>query len=151
LAAVPVHSEGVVAGVFVVNFSEAQPFDASQRAFLEQVGVQLSRAVEKARIEEVSRSVASELQRSLLGPTVLVPQVGHCSRYLPAEEGLSVGGDWYQTVRLGDGNFGIAVGDALGHGLAAATVMGQLRSALAACALTASSADGALQVLDAYA
>jgi serine phosphatase RsbU (regulator of sigma subunit)/anti-sigma regulatory factor (Ser/Thr protein kinase) len=151
LAAVPVHSEGVVAGVFVVSYSEAQPFDAAQRAFLEQVGVQLSRAVEKARVEEVSRSVASELQQSLLGPTVLVPQVGHCSRYLPAEEGLSVGGDWYQTVRLGDGNFGIAVGDALGHGLGAATVMGQLRSALAACALTAESPARALDVLDQYA
>ena len=108
--------------------------------------------MEKAAIEEVSRSVASELQRSLLGPTVLVPQVGHCSRYLPAEEGLSVGGDWYQTVRLGDGNFGIAVGDAIGHGLGAATVMGQLRSALAACTPHGRQRrHHALDVLDQYA
>jgi serine phosphatase RsbU (regulator of sigma subunit)/anti-sigma regulatory factor (Ser/Thr protein kinase) len=151
LAAIPVRSDDGVAGVLLAAYSRTQAFDVVQRTFLDQIGAQLSRAVDKARVEEVSRSIATELQRSLLGPTVLVPQVGHCSRYLPAEEGLSVGGDWYQTVRLGDGNFGIAVGDALGHGLAAATVMGQLRSALAACALTASSADGALQVLDAYA
>ena len=151
LAALPVRSDDAVAGVFLTGFARSQPFDPVQRTFLDQIANQLSRAVDKARVEEVSRSIASELQRSLLGPTVLVPQVGHCSRYLPAEEGLSVGGDWYQTVRLGDGNFGIAVGDALGHGLTAATVMGQLRSALAACALTATSAAAALEVLDAYA
>jgi serine phosphatase RsbU (regulator of sigma subunit)/anti-sigma regulatory factor (Ser/Thr protein kinase) len=151
LAAIPVRSDGAVVGVFLAGYSRTQPFDAAEQMFLDQIGTQLSRAVEKARVEEVSRSIASELQQSLLGPTVLVPQVGHCSRYLPAEEGLSVGGDWYQTVRLADGNFGIAVGDAIGHGLAAATVMGQLRSALAACALTAASAADALTVLDAYA
>lgn len=151
VAGVPLRSKGVVAGVLLVTYSKPQPFDARQRFFFDEVGSQLGRAVEKARVEEVSRSVASELQQSLLGPTVLVPQVGHCSRYLPAEAGLSVGGDWYQTVRLGNGNFGIAVGDALGHGLNAATVMGQLRSALAACALTAESAAGALEVLDRYA
>jgi len=151
VAGIPIGSKKSVTGVFLVAYSRPQPFDASQRLFLNQVGSQVARALEKAEVEEVSRSVASELQRSLLGPTVLVPQVGHCSRYLPAEEGLSVGGDWYQTVRLGDGNFGIAVGDALGHGLTAATVMGQLRSALAACALTADSAAGALEVLDRYA
>jgi serine phosphatase RsbU (regulator of sigma subunit)/anti-sigma regulatory factor (Ser/Thr protein kinase) len=151
LAAIPVRSHDAVAGVFLAGYSKTQAFEPVQRTFLDQIGIQLSRAVEKAQVEEVSRSIASELQQSLLGPTVLVPQVGHCSRYLPAEEGLSVGGDWYQTVRLGDGNFGIAVGDALGHGLAAATVMGQLRSALAACALKASSAADALKVLDAYA
>jgi anti-sigma regulatory factor (Ser/Thr protein kinase) len=151
VAGIPIGSKQNVRGVLLVTYARTQSFDAPQRLFLNQVGSQVVRAVEKAEIEEVSRSVASELQQSLLGPTVLVPQVGHCSRYLPAEEGLSVGGDWYQTVRLGSGNFGIAVGDALGHGLTAATVMGQLRSALAACALTADSAAGALEVLDRYA
>jgi len=151
LAAIPVRADNAVTGVFLAGYTRPQAFDVAQRAFMNQIGSQLSRAVEKARVEEVSRSIANELQRSLLGPTVLVPQVGNCSRYLPAEEGLSVGGDWYQTVRLGDGNFGIAVGDALGHGLAAATVMGQLRSALAACALMATNAADALKVLDVYA
>ena len=151
IAGIPIRSADAAPGVLLVSYTNVQPFDISQRQFLDQIGSQVSRAVDKARVEEVSRSIASELQQSLLGPTVLVPQVGHCSRYLPAQEGLSVGGDWYQTVRLGDGNFGIAVGDALGHGLTAATVMGQLRSALAACALTAESAADALGVLDQYA
>jgi len=151
VAGIPIRSKDRVTGVFLVTYTRTQQFNASERLFLSQVGSQVARAVEKAEVEEVSRSVASELQQSLLGPTVLVPQVGHCSRYLPAEEGLSVGGDWYQTVRLGSGNFGIAVGDALGHGLTAATIMGQLRSALAACALTGNSAAEVLEVLDRYA
>jgi serine phosphatase RsbU (regulator of sigma subunit)/anti-sigma regulatory factor (Ser/Thr protein kinase) len=151
IAGIPIHTNDAVSGVLFITHSRVQPFDASQRLFLNQIGSQVARAFEKAQVEEVSRSIASELQQSLLGPTVLVPQVGHCSRYLPAEAGLSVGGDWYQTIRLGRGNFGIAVGDALGHGLTAATVMGQLRSALAACALTAGTASEALEVLDRYA
>ena len=41
-------------------------------------------------------------------------------------------GDWYDLADLPGGNLAVAVGDVVGHGLAAAGVMGQLRSALSA-------------------
>jgi serine phosphatase RsbU (regulator of sigma subunit) len=62
-----------------------------------------------------------------------------------------VGGDWYQLAGLGGGRFGIAVGDVVGHGPAAARVMGLLRGALAAALRAAGAPARALKALDAYA
>ena len=55
--------------------------------------------------------------------------------YLPAAEETAVGGDWYDVIELGHRRLGLTVGDMAGHGIAAATYMGQLRSAVRAYAL----------------
>ena len=67
------------------------------------------------------------MQRAVLGPTVLPD--GFAVHYQPAAGTLEVGGDWYDVVDLPDGRYGVVVGDVVGRGLAAAAVMGQLRSA----------------------
>jgi anti-sigma regulatory factor (Ser/Thr protein kinase) len=41
-----------------------------------------------------------------------------------------VGGDWYDALRLPDGRLGVVVGDVMGKGVRAASVMGQVRNAL---------------------
>ena len=54
---------------------------------------------------------------------------------LPARaQGASLGGDWYDVFPLAGGRVGVAVGDVVGHGLAAAALMAQLRTALRAYA-----------------
>ena len=63
------------------------------------------------------------------------PGVECAARYLPAVTGLNVGGDWYDAFRRPDGTLVLAVGDVAGHGLAAATLMGQLRTAMRAYAM----------------
>ncbi|OLR94730.1 hypothetical protein BJP25_11120 [Actinokineospora bangkokensis] len=88
---------------------------------------QLGLALTRARSFEEQRLVAMTLQRSILGPTEL-PE-GFAVRYEPALEPLEVGGDWYDVVRLGEHRVGVVVGDCVGRGLRAASVMGQLRSA----------------------
>jgi PAS domain S-box-containing protein len=109
-------------------------------------------AEDELRIQrEESTSIARRLQESLLGPPVLLPGAGHAARYVPAAEGLNVGGDWYNAQRLPDGRLAIAVGDVVGNGLESATVMGQLRSALSAAALAAPDAATAVCTLDAFA
>ncbi len=55
-------------------------------------------------------------------------------QYLPAESTLQVGGDWYHTLALRDGRVVLAIGDAVGHGLPAATAMAHLRYSLEAWA-----------------
>jgi serine phosphatase RsbU (regulator of sigma subunit) len=59
-----------------------------------------------------------------------------------------VGGDWYDVFRLPDDRVGIVMGDVAGHGLAAAVVMGRLRSALRAYALEHSDPAEVLRLLD---
>src|SRR5207237_1067155 len=46
-----------------------------------------------------------------------------------------VGGDWYDAFARHDGSLALAIGDVAGHGISAATMMGQLRAGLRAYAL----------------
>ena len=56
------------------------------------------------------------------------------SRFVPAA-GFGLGGDWFDAFVLPDDRLGIVMGDVTGSGLAAAVVMGRLRSALRAYAI----------------
>jgi serine phosphatase RsbU (regulator of sigma subunit) len=97
------------------------------------------------------REVALTLQQAMLphAPPRITPQVA--VRYLPAVGSLNVCGDWYDVVDLGDERAAVAVGDVVGHGLHAACVMGQLRSALSAAVRAVDGPARALDVLDRYA
>ncbi len=63
--------------------------------------------------------------------------MGWCWRrtYVPAEVGFRAGGDWYDVIPFTHGRVGLVIGDVAGHGLEAASVMGQLRMAVRAFAL----------------
>jgi serine phosphatase RsbU (regulator of sigma subunit) len=50
------------------------------------------------------------------------------ARYLPAQDGAAVGGDWYDAFAQPDGSVMLAVGDVSGHDIEAAAAMGQLRN-----------------------
>ncbi|MFI2205308.1 PP2C family protein-serine/threonine phosphatase [Streptomyces sp. NPDC020192] len=98
------------------------------------------------------REVALALQKAMLPAP---RQVGHhqvAVRYRPAAGALNVCGDWYDIVDLVGGHgMAVAVGDVVGHGLEAAGVMGQLRSALSAASRVAVGPGEALNVLGLYA
>jgi anti-sigma regulatory factor (Ser/Thr protein kinase) len=72
-------------------------------------------------------------------------------RYQAAARPLQVGGDWYDVVELEDGRIALIVGDCVGHGLAAATVMGQVRSACRALLFQNPSPATVLEWLDRFA
>lgn len=95
--------------------------------------------------------IALRLQDSMLPP----PPLDRHSRavcYRPATGALNVCGDWYDLVDLPESDVtAVAVGDVVGHGLLAAGVMGQLRSALSAASRVAAGPAQALEVLGLYA
>ena len=89
-----------------------------------------------ARRAEREHRIAVTLQRSLLPDRLPeIPGVALAARYVPATEESDIGGDWYDVVELPSGLVGLVVGDVAGHGLRAASVMGQLRMALRAYAV----------------
>jgi PAS domain S-box-containing protein len=114
-----------------------------------QLCASISHAVLRARAYDLQRTVALTLQRSLLGPSDM--PAGFAARYSPAVLPLEVGGDWYDVVELDDDKVGVVVGDCIGKGLAAATVMGQLRSACRALLLQAKGPAEVLCALDDFA
>ncbi|MFD3308094.1 PP2C family protein-serine/threonine phosphatase [Streptomyces sp. NPDC058694] len=79
-----------------------------------------------------THEVAVTLQRAMLPGTALPRHDFAAVRYQPAASFLNVCGDWYDLIDLDEDRLAAAVGDVVGHGLEAAGVMGQLRSALSA-------------------
>ncbi|MFD0504675.1 amino acid permease [Streptomyces chiangmaiensis] len=94
-------------------------------------------------------SAALKLQRSLL-PHSLPPHtaVDAASRYLPADSGSGVGGDWFDVIPLSGARVGLVVGDVLGHGLRAAATMGRLRTGVRVLARLDLAPDELLSRLD---
>lgn len=97
------------------------------------------------------REVALALQEAMLPPSLITDQHEIAVRYRPAVSALNICGDWYDLVELPGEQMAVAVGDVVGHGLAAAGVMGQLRSALSAAMRVSTSPAQALDVLGLYA
>ena len=92
-------------------------------------------AIDNARRFEHNRDIAETLQRALLTDLPAGPGLRLAARYLPATHGLNIGGDWYDAFRQPDGSLIAVVGDVTGHGLHAAVMMSQLRTALRAYAV----------------
>ncbi|MFE3854096.1 PP2C family protein-serine/threonine phosphatase [Streptomyces griseorubiginosus] len=98
------------------------------------------------------REVALALQEAMLPVSRQSLHDRAAVRYRPAIGALNVCGDWYDLVDLVDGHgVGVSVGDVVGHGLGAACVMGQLRSALSAASRVSAGPAQALDVLGRYA
>ncbi|HEY1673607.1 MAG TPA: SpoIIE family protein phosphatase [Streptosporangiaceae bacterium] len=127
----------------------ARPFTAEDRALLALLCGYLGQALHRVYQSDQQRETALVLQRAILGPARLPD--GFAARYEPASRPLEVGGDWFDIVELPDGRTGIVVGDCVGHGLDAATVMGQLRSACRALLLQDASAAQTLSAMDRFA
>ena len=134
LLGVPLLVEGRVIGVLHVGTLVPRKFTAADIELLQLAADRAAPAIENAQLFE-QRRVAEILQRRLL-PERLPSIAGLvvASRYLPAG-GSSLGGDWYDVFELPDGRVAMAVGDVVGHGIAAAAVMAQLRTALRAYAI----------------
>ncbi|MGW9043766.1 PP2C family protein-serine/threonine phosphatase [Streptomyces lydicus] len=107
--------------------------------------------------DRLRASHARERQVVLALQEAMLPRprpVGHhraAVRYRPAIGALNVCGDWYDLAELPGDRMAVAVGDVVGHGLDAACVMGQLRSALSAATRVTDGPARALEVLGIYA
>jgi putative methionine-R-sulfoxide reductase with GAF domain len=147
MVGVPLISGGSVVGVLHVGSLGSHRFDDDDIQLLRIVADRAASAVQ-VRLLKGDRMAAEALQRSLLPSTPhRVGPLEFAARYVPAERS-GVGGDWYDVFELDNGDIWVVVGDVVGHGLHAATVMGRIRSALRAYALLSPSPDEALALTD---
>jgi serine phosphatase RsbU (regulator of sigma subunit)/anti-sigma regulatory factor (Ser/Thr protein kinase) len=134
--------------VLLLELEEQRPFTSEDHTLLTVLAGRLGQGLQRVHQLDQQRETALALQHAILGPSV---SGGFAVRYQPATRPLHVGGDWYDVVDLDDGRIGLIVGDCVGHGLTAATVMGQLRSACRALLLEQPSPSAALTALDRFA
>jgi serine phosphatase RsbU (regulator of sigma subunit)/PAS domain-containing protein len=130
-AFMPLVVSGRLVGLCVVSFDRPRRLKGAERALLIALSGLIAQALERARLFDAEHAQAQALQRALL-PQGLpsLPAVTAAARYLPAGDGVDVGGDWYDVIPLSADRVALVIGDVMGHGLPEAVVMGRLRTAV---------------------
>lgn len=136
LAVLPLPAKGRVTGVCLVGWDEPHEFAPDERSLLTATAGLVGQALKRAHAYDAEQELATMLQRSLL-PRRLpeLPGGTAVARYLPAKRGLQVGGDWYDVIALSEARVALVIGDVQGHSAGAATIMGQMRTAVRAYAV----------------
>ena len=109
----------------------------------------VGQAIARAHLFDRERTTAELLQRALL-PQAL-PQSRSftlAGRYEPVSSGAVAGGDFYDAFPIADGRLVLVIGDVVGRGVAAATVMGQIRAAARGAAISDPEPESVLSSLD---
>lgn len=133
---VPVITSGVVLAVAAfAEFRNRPPYTEDDLALLQQIGLRAGVAIGHGVAYQRSRDHALALQRSMLTAPPEVPGLDLTACYRPAGQDAEVGGDWYDAFVLPGGDLAVVIGDVVGHDMAAAASMGQLRSMLRALAV----------------
>ncbi|MEU9213750.1 SpoIIE family protein phosphatase [Streptomyces sp. NPDC048415] len=136
LAVLPLPAKGRIAGVCLVGWDQPHEFVPEERSLLTATAALVGQALKRAHGHDAEQELATMLQRSLL-PRRLPELAGGTAvaRYLPARRGLQVGGDWYDVIALSEDRVALVIGDVQGHSAGAATIMGQMRTAVRAYAV----------------
>ncbi|ASR38312.1 histidine kinase [Prauserella marina] len=147
LAGVPLITGGELLGVLHVGAVKRVGFTDQDLHLLRLAADRVALSTH-AKLTRVEKAAASALQRSLL-PARLpdVPGLELAARYAPGDGG-DISGDWYDVFTLPSGWLCVAIGDVVGRGLAAATVMSRLRTATRAYALESRDPSEVLTKLD---
>ncbi|MFJ7071739.1 SpoIIE family protein phosphatase [Streptomyces sp. NPDC098781] len=147
---VPLVARGTVLGAVVVTRTrDREPFDEQDTLLIDDLVARAALNIDNARMYGRERDAALTLQRSLMNPSLpAVNGLEITARYLPAGD-HEVGGDWFDAIALSGGRTALVIGDVMGHGIHAAAVMGQLRTAVRTLARRDTPPDEVLPALDA--
>lgn len=129
---------GKAIGVIRLYARSERVFGESEKRLIKSIAAQAAVAVEQTRLlklqqreQRIQRQVqlAADVQRRMLPRKVPTQsKLDVAARYVPSFE---LGGDFYDFFELA-GNFGVAIGDVVGKGIAAALLMASVRASLRA-------------------
>ncbi|GIF70317.1 hypothetical protein Ais01nite_83520 [Asanoa ishikariensis] len=136
LGALPLRTPSL-RGALTVGRHDQYPWSPAERALLTAAAKLVAQAAERARRFENQHGTAQLLQRSMLPENLPDdPRFRLAARYDPGVDGNAAGGDFYDAFALPGGRLAVVLGDVAGHDVRAAALMGQVRAALRALALT---------------
>lgn len=134
VAAVPMIARRRVLGAMaLVLTGEERSFSDADVELAQDLARRAGLALDNVRLYQAEHQVAETLQRSLLPQLPTIEGVTSAAHYVSASTAADVGGDFYDLLQLPDGAIGVAIGDVVGHDVAAAAAMGHLRGLLRAC------------------
>ncbi|MGW0395479.1 SpoIIE family protein phosphatase [Streptomyces sp. NPDC003042] len=130
-AFLPLVISGRPVGCCILSYDRPHAFSADERAVLTSLAGLIAQALDRARLYDAKHELAQSLQQALLPHSLpTVPGLQVAARYLPATHGLEVGGDFYDFIRIDATTAAAVIGDVQGHNVAAAALMGQVRTAV---------------------
>ncbi|MGW0290884.1 SpoIIE family protein phosphatase [Streptomyces tuirus] len=136
LAVLPLPAGNRMAGACLIGWDTPHDFGTDERALLTACAGLAGQALVRARAFDAEHELVGMLQRQLLPRSLpRLPGAVAVARYLPSTAGLELGGDWYDVIPLPDNHVALVIGDVQGHSAGAATLMGQMRTALRAYAV----------------
>ncbi|MGW2934147.1 SpoIIE family protein phosphatase [Streptomyces sp. NPDC001156] len=118
-------------GLLFLSYDRPRHFPPAERTILISLTGLIAQALDRARLYDAKHTLACTLQKGLL-PQKLprIPGLQVAARYLAADQGMDIGGDFYDLIRGDDTNAYAVIGDVQGHDVQAAALMGQLRTAV---------------------
>jgi PAS domain S-box-containing protein len=134
---VPLRAQARTLGaVTFVSAESGRSYGDDDLSFAQELASHAALAIDNASRFKQEHEAAITLQRALL-PRGLpeLPGAELAARYLPAGPNVEAGGDWYDVIDLGEDELMLVIGDVSGRGIAAASVMGSLRTAIRAYAV----------------
>jgi serine phosphatase RsbU (regulator of sigma subunit) len=128
-AGFPLLARGELIGGFtLINEPERGPHTEAELRTAEIASRRAALALDNAQLAAANQQVAERPQMRLLSPPVQPDQLELAVRYLPATQGVSIGGDWYDAFLQPDGDTVLVIGDVMGHDIEAAAAMGQVKT-----------------------
>ena len=138
---VPMVARRRTLGALALVKTDERTFTQDEVDLAEDLAARAALAMDNVRLYQQEHAVADTLQRSLLPELPEIPGIESAAHYVSASTAADVGGDFYDLLHLPDGSVGIAIGDVVGHDVAAAAAMGHLRGVLRAVVWEAEDGD----------
>ncbi|BFO18914.1 SpoIIE family protein phosphatase [Streptomyces sp. KM77-8] len=131
-AYLPLIASGRPVGTCVLSYAAPHTFPTEERTVLTNLAGLIAQALERALLYDAKHRLAHGLQEALLPRTLpSLPGIESAARYLPAMQGMDIGGDFYDLAAA-QGSAAAVIGDVQGHNVTAAGLMGQVRTAVRA-------------------
>ncbi|MCU1501134.1 MAG: domain S-box protein [Ilumatobacteraceae bacterium] len=131
----PMLARGRVLGACTFANHGSRAMSADDRQLVRTLGQRAAVLIDNARLLSQRTAISSRLQDALLPPSLpIIDGFDLGARYQPVGEGLEVGGDFYDVVRVAAGDWLFVVGDVTGHGVDAAAATGLVRHTIRSAA-----------------
>ncbi len=123
-------SDGTIAGALGVGWAEPMEFTPIIHSLLTTVSQMCAQALDRTLLGDARNQFVRSLQMALLPSLSERRGLAIAAKYLPANNELGFGGDWYDIIPLTPERTALIMGDVCGHGIEAAATMTQIRGAV---------------------
>ena len=141
--------DGELGVLALAYLGSRREYGAEDVRTIQELADRASVAISNARAHQAQAELARTLQQSLLPPRLLeVPGLQIAARYHPVGDGSQAGGDFYDVFRVGQGRWGVVIGDVSGKGVNAASLTSLARYTVRAAALREPTPSAVLRLLN---